>query len=598
MASSNLLHLDDYRARRQRRLDQALALSGADPDRSVILGHLRVALSLLDGDRAAVVWIDEYGPGLVHVHCLLDVGSDRPRREFSMELLRRAWEDGVPGLYDFPDLSREEVAAGPDAPRSGCSVALGSDGARAWFLVVDALTPRPSLPDPVAGGLMFVAGKCAAMVLHRDLAASTAVGGRDGADRFAGWPILRDVEGHEEDQGMASRISSRFLVTRLVRSLVEEDFAMDRDSIRYQVEGIRRELHTVPPTDPEREAWERVLATAEDPERADLAGAVLELANAVESQGHHHGAAELHRTAYEVAVASGSAGVAVDAARFQGRVYRRLTEWDQAFRWYEIAGDVARAVGDRGRYAVVLDGLGNTHRVRGNFHRAREIYVEALRLAEEADERPAQAAAHQNLMIVERNRKALDEALDHGWSAVQLYEDEQGRLGALQDLASVLVDLEALDAAEDAYTIVAARIRHRDYRIMALDGLAYVAALKGDRETFRKRAGALEELEWRETVSPDFAGQILFYRGLAHRALGELDEARRWLEEAIRFGEEHGLGREVIRADAALEELDAPEKVETTGKGRASGPPADPPLEVCEGLRKMRRDLVTASEAV
>lgn len=591
MASANVLHLDDYRGRRDQRLGQTLALFGADPDRSLILGHLRVAVSLVEGDRAAVVWVDEYGPGLVHVHCLLDLGSDRPRRHFSMELLRRAWEDGVPGLYDFPDLDRLEIGGVPDGVRGGCTVALGSDGARAWFLVVDGLTPRGPLSDEAGGALMFLAGKCAAMVLHRDLAGPAGEdGAQDGARRFAGWPILRDVEGNEDDDATARRITSRFLVTRLVRSLVEEDFAMDEESIQYQVEGIRRELHTAPPSDPERQAWERVLEAVEDPERLDLAGAVLELASTVEAQGHHHGALELHRTAYEVAMAAGSVAVAVDAARFQGRVYRRMTEWDDAFRWYEVAGDVARSAGDVGRYALVRIGLGNTYRVRGKMTRAREIYVETLHLAEEIGQRQPQAEAHHGLMVLDRNAGEREEALDHGWHAVQLYPDEQNRLMALQDVASVLVDLGDLGAADDAYSIVAARIGQRDYRIMALDGLAYVAALRGDRSAFVEMLRVLDETEWEDTLSPDYRGQLFYYRGLSYQALGELDEARLWLERAVDFAEERGLSKELIRAEQALGALEATEPEDAPR--RLSGTPADlPSWEGREELRRMRLEV-------
>lgn len=592
MASANVLHLDDYRGRREQRLSQTLALFGADPDRSLILGHLRVAVSLVEGDRAAVVWVDEYGPGLVHVHCLLDLGSDRPRRRFAMELLRRAWEDGVPGLYDFPDLDRLEIGGGPDGVRGGCTVALGSDGARAWFLVVDGLTPRAPLSNEAGGALMFLAGKCAAMVLHRDLAGPAGEdGARDGAQRFAGWPILRDVEGNEDDEATARRITSRFLVTRLIRSLVEEDFAMDQESIRYQVEGIRRELHTAPASDPERQAWERVLGAVEDPERSDLAGAVLELGSAVEAQGHHHGAVELHRTAYEVAMASGSVAVAVDAARFQGRVYRRMTEWDDAFRWYEVAGEVARSAGEVERYTLVRIGLGNAYRGRGNMVRARELYMETLQLAEKIGQGRPQAEAHHNLMVVDRNAEDLDEALRHGWRAVQLYDDEQSRLTALQDLASVLVDLGDLGAADDAYSIVAARMGMRDYRIMALDGLVYVAALRGDRQAFEERLRVLDETEWETTLAPDYRGQLFYYRGLSHQALGEADSARRWLERAVRFAEKRGLSKELIRAEQALERLGEPEESDVPGRN-SGAPPIRPMWEGREELRKMRLNLV------
>jgi len=46
---------------------------------------------------------------------------------------------------------------------------MGSDGTRAWFLVLDSLTPRASLSVENSEALMFLAGESAAVVLHRDL---------------------------------------------------------------------------------------------------------------------------------------------------------------------------------------------------------------------------------------------------------------------------------------------------------------------------------------------------------------------------------------------------------------------------------------------
>src|SRR5262249_8611671 len=128
MPTSTVLRLDELRARRDQRLRRALALHTIDSERRRVLTHLSDVVALLGCDRAATVWVDEYGPGLVHVHTILDLVADAPRRRFAVEPLRLAWSDGVPGKLDVHDLGRTAPIPLHDAARSLCAIALGSDG--------------------------------------------------------------------------------------------------------------------------------------------------------------------------------------------------------------------------------------------------------------------------------------------------------------------------------------------------------------------------------------------------------------------------------------------------------------------------------------
>jgi hypothetical protein len=116
-----------------------------------------------DGDRAAVVWVDEYGPGLVHTHVVLDLVVDRPRRSFPVEPLRLSWSQGVPGIYDLAERDAVSGTLEQGGYRHVCAVALGSDGLRAWFVVVDGQNYRPSLNAEALGRILFLAGECSAV---------------------------------------------------------------------------------------------------------------------------------------------------------------------------------------------------------------------------------------------------------------------------------------------------------------------------------------------------------------------------------------------------------------------------------------------------
>jgi hypothetical protein len=182
MPVAKVLRLEDYRGRRAYRRRLADGLYRADSNRVAVFRHLSEVAELSDADRVATVWVDEYGPGLVHPHVVLDSLSDRPRRFFSAEPLRKAWALGVPGAVDEP---ANPMSAIPTT----LAIALGSDGMRAWFLVAESGAGRPLLESMARDRIMFLAGECAAVLLHRDLDVLVS-GGEEGAE--GGFPGFVD----------------------------------------------------------------------------------------------------------------------------------------------------------------------------------------------------------------------------------------------------------------------------------------------------------------------------------------------------------------------------------------------------------------------
>lgn len=555
MSTSSVVRLDDYRGKKKQRMRQTLALHRPDPTRYRLVEHLHEVIARVGGDRAAVLWVDEYGPGLVHVHCLLDLFSDAPRSTFSSTPLREAWEHGIPGVIDIPDSARYEDAI-PAGPRSLAGVALGSDGSRAWFMVVDGVAARAELNARARGNLMFLAGECASVVLHRDESGSSA-GGRADQKReregFRGWAVLKDIEGHEEDEALNRRIASRFLVARAVRGFVDDDLAMPEESLQFQLENVRSELQTLPPGDPEWQAWLDVLDALAEGDPQELASCTLELANCIERQDHLAGALELYRISYRLAAACGSPVVAIDAARFQGRVLRRLALWDEATAWYGFAREVAHSARQPGRESVVLDGLASTYRDRGNLPGARELLEQALVLGREAKDKYAEGSVHHSLAVVERLMGRLDRAIVHGWSAVRIHGTGEFWVAALTDLAGVFVEAGELQAAEDAYTIVLGASNRYIYRAYALDALAYIAALRGDPSEFERRAARADASGWLDDdTAPAIRAEFSYFRGKSYQALGDLPSARVWYERSRSVANRHGLNKFSYDAETAL----------------------------------------------
>jgi tetratricopeptide (TPR) repeat protein len=572
MAVAKVLRLDEYRDRRVHRLTLARALSRTEPTRSAVFGHLSEVADLTGADRVAAIWIDEFGSGVVHPHTVLDLLSDRPRRGFPTEPLIRAWEAGIPGSYD-------EASVREAGSPSTLALALGSDGTRAWFLWAESVTGRPELDASIRDRLMFLAGEVSAVVLHRDLGRTDDAEGRAS---FAGWRLLKDLEGHESDRTRSRLVARRFIVVRLASMLVEEGLCLSDERRAEQVKRAKDELALEGgDKSPEAPMLDAVLDAYEEGDLGNLGGTLLALGEAAERLDHHHGAREAYECCYEIGAATGDGKLAIDAARKVGRVLRRRAQWRGADHWYEVALDVSRSTGNGEMAARALAGLGLIKREIGNFPAARERFEEALLEASGAGAIDAVASVHHDLMGLEQLAGDLETALDHGWTAVNRYRSEVGRTRCLAGLAGVLRDLGDLEAAEDAYLVVAHTSDEHYYRIYAYDALAYIAARRNEPGAFRHWATQCDALDW-ESGPAAAKVEILLYRGLSYGLLHRLDEARSWLRRAVSFAEEHEFNRVLFQAESALKRYSR----RRTKAQETDSTPA--PTAVKDGLRAMR----------
>jgi tetratricopeptide (TPR) repeat protein len=579
MPVGNVLRLQDYRDRRSSRLQLAQALHRADPRRQAVFDHLVEVAELAGADRAAVVWVDEHGTGLIHAHVVVDCLSSSPRRAFSQLVLREAWQLGVPSAYDAPAVPACAVPA-------TFAVALGSDGVRAWFVVADSSVPRPALASETRDQIMFLAGECAAVVLHGDLDAvrndqASAVAGPS----FAGWDILADLEGRESDEAESRRIAQRFVVVRLVRLLVDEDLTVSRERTVEQVRRARAEIAVDDTQGPEGDLWCRTLDALEDERLEDLATALVDLGDRVEAQGHTHGALEIYKCAYLIAAGIGAARPAAQAARLSGRLVRRRADWSESRRWFEIALEVAEVGGLHDVEAQVLVGLAGISKETGNLPAARKGFERALSRAESSGDPDTIAFVHHGLLGLEQAAGNLAVGVQHGWVGVGMYQSRSQRLRCLASLAGALMEYGDRDAAEDAWAVVASSCEEKYYQIFAHDALGHLAALKGDRRSFEAQAQVCDALDW-ESGPASAKAQLLYYRGLSYRELGELELARSWLNRAAAFAEENHYNQILFRAEEAAGSLRADDSCAEVPHQPAA------PREIRDGLRAMRQELV------
>jgi tetratricopeptide (TPR) repeat protein len=425
--------------------------------------------------------------------------------------------------------------------------------------------------------------------MHRDMKrhADGVLVPEGGLERFAAWPILKDIEGHEKDEQVNRRISCRFLVARVVRAILDDDLSTDREALDHQIDCVRREIGKQFAEDAERPLWDDVLAAAQRDDRRAFAKAVLELGAHVEDLGQLSGAREFYRSAYEAAMAVGAESEALKAARFSGRAWRKSSDWERSLGWYGVARSLAATIGDLAGEAIVLDGSAKVYKERGNLPKARQVLGEALELAKQSGDAFALGATYQDMGAVAGLADCHEEAIRMLWLAVRHYEGEQDRLSALTSLAATLLTAGQSKAAESAYAVVARQVRSPLYRLYALSGYAKAAGLRGDRSEYERRIRVLEESGSADAPAAFRAGDSID-RGDVHRVLGDLDAARSAYESALELAERHKLGQFMIQAEKAIRALDA---FVATAE-RKTEPPAlssfEEIEEICEELDRMR----------
>ncbi|NNF13583.1 MAG: tetratricopeptide repeat protein [Gemmatimonadetes bacterium] len=585
MSVAKVLKLAEHRDRRQYRLAMTRALVHGDPARRILLKHLAEVADLTGSDRVAVVWIDEYGAGLVHPHLILDLLSDRPRRFFSSDPLERAWDLGVPGaLDDVIGSARGRVAT--------FAVALGSDGARGWFLVADSVTRRVRVDEQRRDRLMFLAGEASAIVLHRDLDAEESE-----TARFAGWRVLEDLEGYESNTRRSEVVGRRFEVGRLVVGLVEDDLVLPDERRQELAERARESIHRDQDVD-EHEALllGDLLHAYEAGDLPRLATVSLEAGHAAERDDHAHGALEMYRCSFEMAAALGEPETAIEAARSRGRVLRRRGQWAEADHWYGLALKIAERAELWDLIARTRAGLAVIHKDRGDLTAARSGFEGALDAAGSAKDADTTASIYQDLMNLEHVAGDLPVAARHGWRAVNTASTDATRTQCLVGFAWILKELGDIHAAEDAYAVARETADDYYYRLYAYDGYAHMAALRRDPAAFDARAAECDALGWRDGPATAKA-EILYFRGVGHALLGRRDEARSWLEKAVAFAEDHAFEVVLDNARQALADLSGRDFEVGALQRNAVPIRSAAPHDVRDGLRAMRDEVLGALSA-
>jgi tetratricopeptide (TPR) repeat protein len=327
-----------------------------------------------------------------------------------------------------------------------------------------------------------------------------------------------------------------------------------------------------------RATWDQAESVADALHDLDrLPGALFALAKALETAGSLAASAAAHVILYELALLRCDVELGLEAAHGAGRTFRRLTSWSEALRWYQLGLRLAMHDENFLLATRLLDGLGNTHRERGAFPSARRCYRDASWLALVVGDPVEIGNVALGLMTVEREGGRLDTAARIAWRALTVQTDPRQRMNLLLNLGTLLRDGGAVDLAEDTYHLVALGADEAEVHLMARDALAYCAALRGARATYRRRRRAVRCRA--RGVTPYIRAQIGYFRGASLRLLGD-GRAARVLRATERYARRHGLKEWEVRAGALAD-------ASMTPRVGAAAPPMRAPDEVREGIQAL-----------
>ncbi|MGQ0642198.1 MAG: tetratricopeptide repeat protein [Gemmatimonadaceae bacterium] len=177
----------------------------------------------------------------------------------------------------------------------------------------------------------------------------------------------------------------------------------------------------------------------------------------------------------------------------QARLTRLLGNLDES----EVLYAQLHALGERSHDDVLLAraaiGRGVIARVRGNYPKARALFLEGLEISERAGSAELQRFAHQGVFVVAAMGDAWEEALRHGWLTLVLAAgDAAHEAEALVNLAHVSLGAGYPRAA--LHAILKAVPNAKDLRVLlpALGTAAVAAARCDERSLLDHIAGRVE----------------------------------------------------------------------------------------------------------
>jgi len=346
-------------------------------------------------------------------------------------------------------------------------------------------------------------------------------------------------------------------------------------------------------SDTERQLLANIVAAmhrAPQPAVVHLAAPLLAYAHALQVRAAWVLAADVYESVLEecgcaaVEPARCDLPAAATAALRLGSCHRQLGDRARAAEAYAMAEVMGARADDI--YTVLKAQLGRAKLTvdRGNLPEAEELCDAVIAAAAKAGFTDIRAEARYERAHVAARRGQAALAASLAFQSWTETTDPMERDRVLVGLASALADVGHREAARDANLLLAAQACDPSTRWVATINLIELAALDHRQIDFLRHRRALE----RVPLPPPLAGYYHLYVAQGYRTFGQVDRARRALDQAIAIAEEHKLNELLIRAETLKS---AEEREDRTVRSRTAAPAAGEEValvQVAEAIRGAR----------
>jgi len=406
--------------------------------------------------------------------------------------------------------------------------------------------------------------------------------------------FLQRVSGRQTATTLEARLGQgAFLALRLVDLLASDHAPASVDAFHYQWVATDRFCRELRAAATEGAHVHGIASSAADAHRLSdvqlIAPALFAYAHFLEDELRLEEAIDVLTT---LLVVVGSRLLAADVVaahlRF-ARVHRKLNRFDEAEAAYVEAGDLATAAGDQ--YSALLSRIGRANTVlgRGNIAEAERRLQGILADARVAGAQDAEARAEHGIAVALHHMGQAAEAIPHAWRAFELYEEDDSRMRALNDVGIMLLSLGDAVGAERALAEVVRRGGGRESTSNALVELMYCASFKRDHVGFARWRERCEERV--ADMPPNILADFYLKQGIGQARFERFRRGEAMLKQALEIAGAAGLHEFEFRIERIMAGLQDCERAMALESQLVTEPvmQTDELREVSESLAQLAR---------
>jgi tetratricopeptide (TPR) repeat protein len=331
------------------------------------------------------------------------------------------------------------------------------------------------------------------------------------------------------------------MVLRLIDGWLTEGSRSTQVSV-WGVRAVRGAIDATPQSQVVRSILTSIVdcvESAQFPDIRPLAPRLMAYGRCLDHEAHWALAIDVYQSTLAYLPVGLDADMAIDAYMRLAHCFRVVGRFDDAASAYGQAKQVAATANDPMKALHARVGEGTLAVARGNLPLAESILDEAIAATEAAGFDDVRAIALHGRSFVAYARRQYDSAARHAYDALRITHSLTARDRILTDLANALAQIGALDAARDAFLVVASTAQEQLARWTAMINLMEVGAMQTNQPLFERYRRELTD----EALPPYLRAQYHYYSAVGNRAFGKLAAAESCLTQANELAEQQGLNQ-------------------------------------------------------